>query len=405
MPRGVRCGAVALKRAALVVIVAFAVLVPVGFASAAPHHAPIRLALVPLQTPQLGPAGASFALDYGSGPFHDGGIQLNFFGLHIDTPLGNCRHFPRGYALDYGDPLTGSTGVMEVRSAVQECRSRGDARHALFLWRVQDGSLTQFSSPLLPITVMKIKAAAPVGQQRFAELITLTAPNLDPIFSLDEQAAAGRFVLSLTITAGSVSAAERIAPHLMRVLRRRLNLMLQGRAIGSPATLPPEPTAGQAPGGPDLSTMVLQPSDFGESPPVNLFQASYLADPPALSTFWMQFAPAGTYLGVTQQLGWWPTALEATYSEAYDDALAASFVFPLDSGATVSPVDLSALDDPATGYLITGDHFGGSEVFVTLTNGQAGTFIRAVSDSILQASDVQSLALAAESRFDAGLGP
>ena len=55
-----------LRRAALVVLVVGAVLVPVATASAG-HRARLELALVPLQTAQLGPKNASLALDYGSG--------------------------------------------------------------------------------------------------------------------------------------------------------------------------------------------------------------------------------------------------------------------------------------------------------------------------------------------------
>ena len=231
---------------ALVAFVAAVVLVPTTTASAAHHPAKVRLALVPLQTAQLGPAGASFALNYdGSGPIED--TEINFFGVHIyssssDGPLG-------GYALDYGDPLTGSTGVMEIRSAVQKYRTRAGARNSIRFSGFDDSDLTEFGSSLLPITEKKIKAVA-IGQRRSADLITLAAPNLNPIVRLHEQVAAGRFVLDLTVTAGSVSAAEQSAPHLLLLLHHRLNRALQGHLTGSPPPLPPEPEPGQAPGGP-----------------------------------------------------------------------------------------------------------------------------------------------------------
>ena len=183
------------------------------------------------------------------------------------------------------------------------------------------------------------------------------------------------------------------------MLHRRLQLLLGGHATWKPPKLPREPHSGQAPGGPDLSGMVLQPSDVGMSHAVNLIQA-YTAAPPALSDFFMLLEPAGTYDDLTQQIGWWPTATEATYAETYGGGSPFSFGLFGDSG---SPVDLSAVGDNATGYLDTSG--GSSSIEITLTNGQAGESISAYSDGTLQASDVQSLAQAAANRLDAGLGP
>src|SRR5262249_22737653 len=181
------------------------------------------------------------------------------------------------------------------------------------------------------------------------------APNLNPIVRLDEQVAAGRFLLELTVVAGSQSAAEQIAPHLLFVLHRRLQLMLGGHATEKAPKLPPEPTRGQAPGGPDLSTLLLQPPDVGQSHAVNLIQ-EYVPAPPALSDFFMVLQPAGTYELVFQQIGWWPSATEAVYAEVYGGGSpysAASFGFG--SGDTITPVDLRSVGHSAVGYLVTGD--------------------------------------------------
>jgi hypothetical protein len=213
------------------------------------------------------------------------------------------------------------------------------------------------------------------------------------------------------VTAGSASAAENAAPHLLRVLHRRLQVSLEGHATWTQAQLPGELKIGQAPGGPDLSTMILQPSDIGQSHAVNLFQG-YSAAPPALSDFDMSLSPAGTYTGLDQQIGWWPTATEATYGEIYGASTPFFGGFGIfigfagraaRGGETVTPVDLSSVSDPATGYLLTGS--GESVALVTVTNGQAGESITGFSKSTLHASDVVSLAQAAASRLDAGLGP
>src|SRR5262249_55262649 len=157
---------------------------------------------------------------------------------------------------------------------------------------------------------------------------------------------------------------------------------------------------------------ILQPSDVGQDYPVYLTQG-YTVETAALSAFLMELSPAGEYDSLDQIVNWWPTATEATYGQTYESGLFLSsggFVFGASrragsgSGEAVTPVDLSAVGDGATGYIVTG--FGlPTEVDITLTNGQAGTKITAVASSTVQASDVQSLAQAAANRLDAGLGP
>src|SRR5205814_7679812 len=138
------------------------------------------------------------------------------------------------------------------------------------------------------------------------------------------------------------------------------------------------------PGGPDLSTMILQPSDVGQWDPADVFLQRYIAFTPALSAYQLDLRPAGPYDDVEQLIGWWPTATEATCAEAYVSALFAKEV------GVGSPIDLSAVGDNATGSLFDGGD--GPYVLVTLTNGQAGEFIYAHSASTVQDSDVQSLA-------------
>ena len=286
---------------------------------------------------------------------------------------------------------------MEVSSSVEEYRTPANAELGLSFARFNDLDYSHYGSPVLPITVKKIKPEA-VGGRRFAYLITLAASNLNPIVRLDEQITSGRYVLDLTVTAGSASAGEHAAPHLLRLLRNRLRRLIGGHTVAAePVNLPPQPQPGQAPGGPDLSTLILEPSDVGQSHAVNLIQA-YVADSPALSAYVMELRPAGTYDVLLQQIGWWPSATEATYAEAYQGPLLLGGV--LGSG-TVSSVDLSAVTDPATGYIVKGD--GASAIEIMLTNGQAGEFIVALTKTTPQASDVQSLAQVAANRLDAGL--
>jgi hypothetical protein len=116
----------------------------------------------------------------------------------------------------------------------------------------------------------------------------------------------------------------------------------------------------------------------------------------------MLLEPAGTYEYLQQQVAWWPTATEATYGETYGGGGPFRYV-GFGFGGTATPVDLSAVGDGATGYLINDSEE--HSVQVTLTNGRTGVFVTASSESTLHASDVQSLAQAAADRLDAGLGP
>ncbi len=391
----------ALKRCALVVILAGAALVGVTTASASHHSARLRLGLVPLQTKQLGPAGASLAINYGSGRIGSDGSSSSGGGVIIIGPNSGTRGLMGGYALDYGDSLTGSAGVTEIRTEVQEFKTHAEALKALAGARFQDRFFSAFfAGPGVHVKVQKVKVKPSIGQKRFGYRITQAAANLNPIVKLDEQVVSGRFLLDLTVTAGSASAVGKGAPHLLFVLHHRLRVLLAGHARGKTPKAPPPPQGGQAPGGPDLSGMVIQASDVGMSHAVNLFQ-SYATAPPALSSFFMVMEPAGTYDDLEQEINWWPTATEATYGETYGGGSAFSLGFFGDSGG--SPVDLSGVGDNAIGYLDTSG--GSSNVTITLTNGQAGESISAYSDAILKDTDVQKLAQAAANRLDAGLGP
>jgi hypothetical protein len=391
-----------LKRVCLLAFLAALALVPAtaGAATAGHHPAKISLALVPLQTAQLGPDGASFALNYGSGPGADDTLQVfgafSLNGVRPPSPIGG-PHIS-GYALDYGDPFTGSTGVMEIRTGVEQYKSPAYAKSGLKFWRHTESTFWEDNSAVLPITGQWLEAPS-VGQRGFASLTTFAAPNLNPIVRLDEQVADGRYVLDLTVTAGSASAAKQAAPGLLSALDHRLRKVVAGHWTGYPAKLPPRPDGGgQAPGGPDLSAATLQPSDVGQSHWVSLFQ-DYEPDSLALSSFFMYANPAGPYSQLTQDIRWWPTATEATYAETYQ----ADSVLVLFGGAT--SVDLSGLSDPASGTLITGSGLSQSVVEINLTNGQAGDSVFAESDQMLTTSDVQTLAQALATRLDAALGP
>jgi hypothetical protein len=388
------------NRAALIGFIAALVLVPATASAAPAYRIPWKLSVVPLQKAQLGPAGASFALNHdGSGPIPNRSASVLLLGAFLaptSNPLpGNGRL--GGYALDYGDPLTGSTGVTEIRTSVEKYKTAANAAAGLRFWRMTDSHLGSWvNSSVLPVTVQKVKPPA-VGQQRFASLLTFAATGLNPIVRLDVQATDGRYILGVTVTAGSASAAEGAAPGLLRALDKRLHRLESWHSVGAPAKVPGEREAGQAQGGPEFSAAALQLADVGES----YWQydvRQYASDPFALSRYFMTAGPAGLYFQVDQDLTWWTTATEATYANTYQGQLLdGEYLLPPPS--SITPVDLSGLSDPGNGALITGGPY--SLALINLTRGQASDRVVAISASSLTASDVQALAEKAAARLDA----
>jgi hypothetical protein len=379
-----------------------AVLVPATMATASRHStAKFPLALVPLQKAQLGAAGRSLKLDYGSGPKFMVDVGLKAFDIRDSGPPVNGDWTRLGrvarYALDYGDSFVGRTGVMEISTGVEQYKSPAAATSGYLLWRFADSFRGQPTGSRLWHRI-KVPTVVP---RHFAFLGQWHVPHLNPIVGLDEQMLVGRFVLDVTVIAGSSEAAKQAAPRLSRLLYHRLQSMLRGHLVGKAAKLPRKPRPGRAPGGPDLSTMILQPADVGQSNP--RVTQNYFWLLPSLSAYGMTMSPAGGVFDddVEQQIAWWPTATEATYAEAYQYTLSDS----AEGGLT--PVDLTSVGDNARGsskYVADDDVW----VVISLTNGRASDYLVAHGSGYgppLTDSDVQSLAQAAANRLDAGLGP
>ena len=108
-------------------------LVPAAATAAHKKHVHAHLGLVPLQTAQLGSAGASLAIQYDSGPVSNAasGTPLGVFGR-----LG-------GYLLDYGYPYSGGAGVTSIRTQVEQFRSPVGVKKGLRFWRFEDKAQAQ----------------------------------------------------------------------------------------------------------------------------------------------------------------------------------------------------------------------------------------------------------------------
>jgi hypothetical protein len=355
-----------------------AALAPAAAAGTHKKHHTLQIALVPLQTAQLGPTGASLPIEF------DSGTVSNVEAFPPLRKLGRVR----GYQLDYGDPISGGTGVTSIETQIEQFRTPDGAKKALKFWKKNDEQ-TAASYRRIGIAVeahlVKVRS---VGSGHFAYLTFLQVADADPLYLVDEVASSGRFLLHATIAAGTQSAADRLAPALTAKLEHRLRQLLGGHLHGKPAKLPPLAEPGPPTGGPDLSTLVVGPTDFtGQATVLN---QGYSIDPTALSSYEIDLRPAGTYFEVLQSVSWYANDNEATWEGTLLGAALAG------SGGAV---DLSAVGDNAHGEIITDTN----QALVVMWRGQALDFAEAQSSTTIQPSEVQSLAQAMAKHLDAGL--
>lgn len=388
-----------LRTALLSATLAAAILVPAALASS-PHR--IKLPLVPLPKSALGGAGKSLALT------HDSGVVSNAAAASNSTS-GTTATFKNlgrvtGYDLTFGDPFTGGAGVTQIASGVEQYKTSAAAKKGLAFWRKDDAaqvrSLHQYG---VGVTLKVVKVPA-IGTGRFGYGTTFTFPNLAPMVGVDEQAVDGRYVLDVSVSGGSLSAASHLASKLLRTLDRRLQLAGKGRLRGKPVKLLPPLKAGPPAGGPDLSTLTLTTSDLTGT--ATVLDQTYLVDSAALSAYVLDMKPAGQFEDLTQEIAWYATANEAMVITSLDEAIVGSELGALlGVTPTMTPVDVSSIGDNATGEILQFSANAQSVYvgMVGLARGQASDFALFTSTSPLQASDVQSLAQAAATHLDAGV--
>lgn len=376
-----------MKLRLLVVAAAAAILCGSAASAASAEHAfKVRLPLVPLQTAELGSAGASLPLEFGSGPVSNRDVPSAL------KKLGRLG----GYGLGYGDPYLGGVDVTSIQTEVERFRTPAGAKKALAYWKKDDKQLAA-AYHLIGVSLgahfFKVPA---VGSGHFAYDTPMQVPNADPLYTVEEAASTRGYVLHAIVAAGTESTAEHLAPVLMRKLEHRLHQMLGGHLRGKPPKLPKVPQPGPPPGGPDLSTLVVGPSDF--SPPATVVDQGYDPDPSAVSTYGVDLHPAGPFDEVQQTISWYANANETTWQ----GTLFADIFTAFGAGGNETIVDLSALGDNAHGVIL----FGAAApfVFVDMWQGQALDIATAqASTATIQPSDVQALAQAMADHLNAGL--
>lgn len=390
------------------IAICVALLVP-GAAPAGPVHTatPVNLALLPLQKAQLGGAGAPLALtlNSGAGPYFYGAGSTSYMGrLQWDvTKLGQGD----SYSLDYGTAFTGCKCITEIRTSVERFRTAAIAKKRLVFWKRSDEQVVSLDvEPGFAVDVHRFVNAPPVGTRRFAYFTEYRAEGAGRARAVDERFIDGRYVFQVEIHWGSGSSGITVASKLAQRLDRRLRLARVGRLHATPAKLPQPVPPGPPPGGPDLSTLVLQPSDLpagaaGDEP------AHYSWDPFALSDYRASYrwgARRALYWLVGEDIQWYSTAREAMFWSAYEGA--AELADRVASGWPKERTRITSLKLDGGGRATVTWFPGGPGSFavVSLSRGRVAAGLTVVSNKAdLPASDVQALGRAAAARLDAGV--
>jgi hypothetical protein len=382
------------------VLVVAALAAAVTLVSVAPASAArVRLSLIPLPKAALGSSAHGLALASDSGVISNTAAASRT----ADASPATFKKLGRvtGYALDYGSAYTGAAGITDIRTTIERYKTSAGAKRGLAFWRKEDAQLSALDNPAFSVTNVFVKVPA-VGKKRFADLVSFSASNIAPVSSLDERVADGRYVLEVTVSAGTAAAAKALAPKLAKKLDARLRLALKGRLHAKPVKLPPKPKAGPPTGGPDLSALALQTSDLsGEATVVG---GGYAVEPAILdfvdlansSEYDVFMLPAGPFDLLVQEVEWYPTANQASFNSDFLNAF-------LLSQAGSSALDLSSLGHGAQGSITQDSEVSiGAVVFST---GQLSEFIEmGAIQAPISSDDVTNVAQTAASKIDAVLG-
>jgi hypothetical protein len=351
------------------------------------------LSLLPLPASSLGSAVQGLSLARGSGAVSNAAAASET----TDATSATMKKLGRvnGYTLLYGDEASGNPGVNLVSTAVEQYKTAADAKKGLAFWKKEDDQQSELDQGSFAVTNVLVKVPA-VGKQRFAYLTSYSDSNIAPLSLLDERVADGTYVLDVTVADGSPSAAEALAPKLAKKLDARLRLALKGRLHAKPVRLLGKQKAGPPPGGPDLSALALQTSDFLNGT-TTLAGEGYFADPGAISDYSVLMQPGDGYSLLDQEIEWYPTANQANFEADYATASALT-------GSNGAAVDLSSVGDGAYGVTDNGSSLSFAQA--VLSSGHLAEFIFILEqNSPVSSGDLTNIAQIAANRINAaGLG-
>ena len=392
-------------------------LVPAASASGPVHKVQVRLALVPLQKAQLGKPAASLKLAHDSGPVPSlpaGTVNPLLWTSSVETFFSLSSSslqqlgWVGGYTLDYGDAFSGCGCFTEIRTSVQRFQTAAGAKKLLTWWQQNDESVVNEAGLGLVVDAHRLVKVPSVGTRRFAFLTSYDAVRAKPVQVLDERFTDGRYLLQVEIASGTSSSGTTLASKLARKLDKRLHLALAGRLHARASKLPSRLTAGPPSRGPDLSLLTLEQADLAPGT-AEVHDPSYALDPFALATsdYRLVYEPAGLYdESLSQEIQWYPSANEAAFRAAYEEALNTALWAPFSDAIT--PVNLDSIGQGERGAILRvvyGNPTGGTDyaAVIALSRGRATDLVVAWSRSQIQPSDVKTLAQSMANRLDAGV--
>lgn len=387
-------------RGLLVGALAGLLLVPLASAASVRQ---VQLALVPLPKSALGTAARSLPLARDSGVISNAEAASEASGGVTGKRL---MHLGRvsGYNLDYGEFRNGA-GIHSIQTAVERYRSPADARKGLAFWRRDELDNAALKKLGLHFSLQKLRPAGIPGPH-WVYAGTIVIKGLNPIAGVDAELQHGQYLLDVSISASSTSAAARLVPGIARRLDQRLGLALAGRLHGKPVQLLRPLKPGPPAHGPKPAALMLKTSDLGST--AKVVQKRYSKpknslDPAALSVFDLTMSPAGSYFVVSQEMLVESSKLEAQYFAAIAMTSATA---GLGKVGKVTPVSLTGVGDNARGELLQVTISGQSAyvAVVVLTHGAYLDFVDAASATPPTSADVRGLAELAAKRLDKGFG-
>lgn len=371
-----------------------AVLVPASAAGST--SARVKLAVVPLPKSSIGSVARPLQISYFSGVVSNAEAARR--AMYADTTERTFKKLGRvsGYLLDYGVVASGGSGVTDVQTGIEQYKTSTAAKRGLAFWKSEDASLRLLNQGSFAVKNSTLKVPA-VGKARFAYLTSYKAPDIVPLWTVDERIVEGKYVLQVQVSAGTATAAKALAPKLAKKLDARLKLALKGRLHGKPVKLPPPLRAGPPAGGPDLSALAAKTSDL--SPAATLKHQGYLVNRGVISAYEVEMSPAAPFDSLTHDIEWAATANQAAfetdwYIAYWSDETALFGDKPSDT------IDLSGIGHGAHGVIA---HFGkeGDVAVFTINVGQLAQYVTVESKHSVQASPLQALAQTLATRLDA----
>lgn len=394
-------GTNALRSGLAVAAVAAAVLVP---GAAARATSGVELATVPLPKTALGSAGRALPIA------HDSGVVSNAEAASEATAQVTAKQLKSlgrvtGYLLDYGNPFGGRAGIRQIQTEIDRYRSVADARAGLAFWRKDELKAPTLKKYGIDFTLQKTGLSG-IPAPHWAYAGTASVKGLKPIDGVDAEFQQGQYLLDVSVSAASVSAAKSLAPKVARKLFQRMRLALAGRLHASPVKLAGALRPGPPPHGPKPASLVLRKADLGGS--VTIARAAYARpksslDPNAISAYDLTMTPAGSFPYLSQEMVVGSSKLEVQYFAAI--ALGA-ITAGLGNKVQTTPVNLAGIGDDARGEILKVALNGRTayEAVVVLAHSSYLDFLLVASTSTIVASDMRNLASKAAHRLDAGFG-